>query len=65
MIVARAAGRGELGGDVDAAAALIENLIAAAYLRSLVTGGDLGDAFIQAQVSNTIAAFAPGRSCHR
>jgi hypothetical protein len=37
---------------------LIENLVAAAYLRALVTGRDLDDSFIAQQVAHTIAAFA-------
>jgi AcrR family transcriptional regulator len=57
VIVERAVERGELAGDVDAYA-LIENLVAAAYMRALLTGRDLDDAFIARQVANTIAAFA-------
>lgn len=58
VIVERAVERGELAGNVDAYA-VIENLVAAAYMRALVTGGDLDDSFIAQQVANTTTAFAP------
>jgi AcrR family transcriptional regulator len=58
VIVERALERGELARKVDAYA-LIENLIAAAYMRALLTGRDLDDSFVGRQVANTIAAFAP------
>jgi AcrR family transcriptional regulator len=59
VIVERAVDRGELARDVDADA-LIENLVAAAYMRALLTGRDLDDAFVGQQVSNTVAAFTHG-----
>jgi AcrR family transcriptional regulator len=57
VIVERAVERGELARNVDAHD-LIENLVAAAYMRALLTGRDLDDSFIAQQVANTIAAFA-------
>ena len=56
VIVERAIERGELAGNVDAYA-LVENLVAPAYMRALLTGRDLDDAFVAQQVANTIAAF--------
>jgi AcrR family transcriptional regulator len=60
VIVEQGVERGELARDVDAYA-VIENLVAAAYMRALLTGRDLDDSFIAQQVANTIAAFAPER----
>jgi AcrR family transcriptional regulator len=57
VIVERGVERGELARDVDAYA-LIENLVAPAYMRALLTGRNLDDSFIAQQVANTIAAFA-------
>jgi hypothetical protein len=57
VIVERALERGELAGNVDAYV-VIENLVAAAYMRALLTGRDLDDSFISQQVANTIAAAA-------
>jgi AcrR family transcriptional regulator len=57
VIVERAVTRGELARNVDADA-LIENLVAAAYMRALLTGGDLDDLFVAQQVATTIRAFA-------
>jgi AcrR family transcriptional regulator len=58
VIVERALERGELARNVDAYA-LIENLVAAAYMRAFVTGRELDDSFVDQQVAHTIAAFAP------
>jgi predicted nucleotidyltransferase len=60
VIVGRAVTRGELARNVDADA-LIENLVAAAYMRALLTGRDLDDLFVDRQVANTIRAFAQDR----
>jgi AcrR family transcriptional regulator len=64
VIVERAVERGELAGDVDAYD-LIENLVAPAYMRALLTGRDLDDSFVAQQVANTIAAFTRDRRPRR
>jgi AcrR family transcriptional regulator len=57
VIVERALERGELARNVDADA-LVENLVAAAYMRALITGRDLDEPFVARQVANTLAVFA-------
>lgn len=57
QIAVRAIGRGELPSGTDPEA-VIEQLVAPAYLRLLLTGAPLDDALIEESVRRTLAAFA-------
>jgi AcrR family transcriptional regulator len=57
QVAVRAIERGELPAEADPEA-VIEQLVAPAYLRLLLTGGPLDDALVTASVRRTLAAFA-------
>jgi AcrR family transcriptional regulator len=58
QVAVRAIERGELPAEADPEA-VIEQLVAPAYLRLLLTGGPLDDALVTDSVRRTLAAFRP------